>query len=89
MRWSTKEKLRALLAKRGMILLNYSEGVRGERLALVRSIKSETHMGIEEADKRARRKELTGLARPQYGVDVMLDEFTGTRPIEGVSDAGG
>jgi hypothetical protein len=61
------------------------DGEADERLKL----DLETHMGIEEADKRARRKELTGLARPQYGVDAMRDEFTGTRPIEGVSDADG
>jgi hypothetical protein len=61
------------------------DGEADERLKL----DLETHMGIEEADKRARRKALTGLARPQYGVDAMRDEFTGTRPIEGVSDADG
>jgi hypothetical protein len=61
------------------------DGEADERLKL----DLETHMGIEEADKRARRKELTGLARPQYGVDALRDEFTGTRPIEGVSDADG
>jgi hypothetical protein len=46
----------------------------------------DTHMGIDEAGKRAQRKGFTSLARPQYGVDTMKDEFSGTTPVEGVTD---
>jgi hypothetical protein len=46
------------------------------------------HMGIDEADKRAQRQGFVALAHPQRGVDAMAAEFSGTRPISGVLDAG-
>jgi hypothetical protein len=45
-------------------------------------------MGIDEADKRAQRQGFVALAHPQRGVDAMAAEFSGTRPISGVLDAG-
>jgi hypothetical protein len=44
-------------------------------------------LGIDEAGKRAQRRGLTELARPQHGVDTMAGEFTGTTPVEGVISA--
>ena len=48
----------------------------------------QTHMHIDEAENRARRRGLTDLARPQHGVDAMAGCFPGARPLPGVVDAG-
>ena len=47
----------------------------------------EQHMGIDETGNRRRREGFVKLAQPQYGVDEMAAEFTGTTPIPGVVDA--
>src|SRR3954465_12726546 len=39
---------------------------------------TERAMGIDEADKRAQRREFTELAHPQHGVDAMVADFAGT-----------
>jgi hypothetical protein len=45
-------------------------------------------MGIDVAEKREQRqKSLLQFARPQFGVDDMKDDFTGTTPVPGVVDA--
>jgi Protein of unknown function (DUF1264) len=49
----------------------------------------QSHMGIDEADKRAQRQPFTPLAHPQHGVDTLAGEFTNTKPVPGVTDAGG
>jgi hypothetical protein len=49
----------------------------------------QTHMHIDEAGNRARRRGLTDLAHPQHGVDAMAGCFPGARPLPGVVDAGG
>jgi hypothetical protein len=41
-------------------------------------------LGIEEADRRAKRAGLVEHARPQEGVDAMADRFSGTTPLPGV-----
>jgi uncharacterized protein DUF1264 len=46
-------------------------------------------IGIEEADRRSKRRGLTEKAHPQEGVDTMAGEFTDTRPLRGVVDARG
>jgi hypothetical protein len=43
-------------------------------------------MGLDDEERRERRRELTGLAHPQRGVDAMRDAFTGTTPVPGVVD---
>jgi hypothetical protein len=45
-------------------------------------------MGIDERAKRGQRRDLVALARPQRGVDTMAGEFSGTTPLDGVTDAG-
>ena len=44
--------------------------------------------GIDEAEKRRNRRDLVASAHPQHGVDALRDAFPGSRPIEGVVDAG-
>jgi hypothetical protein len=47
-------------------------------------------MGIDVAAKREQRqRDLVELARPQWGVDAMKDQFTGTTPVPGVRDVRG
>src|SRR3954451_20018062 len=48
----------------------------------------EEHMGVDEAAKRSQRADLVELAHPQRGVDAMAGEFSGTRRLPGVVDAG-
>jgi hypothetical protein len=43
-------------------------------------------MGLDPARKREQRRDLVGLAHPQYGVDAMRAQFTGTTPVPGVVD---
>ncbi|MGN6574276.1 MAG: OBAP family protein [Nocardioides sp.] len=44
-------------------------------------------MGLDVARKREKRQAaLRDLAHPQYGVDAMADDFTGTVPVPGVVD---
>jgi hypothetical protein len=43
-------------------------------------------MGLDTEAKRADRQSFLGLARPQYGVDAMKNDFTETTPIPGVLD---
>jgi hypothetical protein len=49
----------------------------------------QSHMGIDETDKRAQRESFVALAHPQHGVDLLAGEFAGTSPIAGVTDANG
>jgi hypothetical protein len=51
--------------------------------------RAERAIGIEEADRREKRRGLTGKAHPQHGVDAMADEFDATTPLSGVVDAHG
>lgn len=44
-------------------------------------------MRLDTAGKRDHRHDLVELARPQEGVDAMRDQFSGTRPVEGVAEA--
>jgi Protein of unknown function (DUF1264) len=60
-----------------------SDGEADERLKL----DLQQHMGFDEADKRARRRDLTDRAHPQHGVDAMAGEFDGTTPLPGVQEA--
>jgi hypothetical protein len=47
-------------------------------------------LGIDTAERRAARQDLVPLARPQAGVDALAGRFPRqTRPIPGVTDAGG
>jgi hypothetical protein len=43
-------------------------------------------MGLDTAAKRADRQSFLELARPQWGVDAMKDDFPDTMPIPGVTD---
>ncbi|MEV4618816.1 hypothetical protein AB0J74_08950 [Asanoa sp. NPDC049573] len=45
-----------------------------------------TAMNIDVARTRADRQSLLPLARPQWGVDDMKDDFTGTSEVPGVFD---
>ncbi|MDG4826242.1 OBAP family protein [Asanoa sp. WMMD1127] len=45
-----------------------------------------TAMNVDPEKKRAERQSLLELARPQWGVDDMKDDFTGTTPVPGVVD---
>lgn len=48
----------------------------------------QSHLGMDEEAKRAQRQGYVELAHPQWGVDEMAAEFTGTTSIPGVRDAG-
>lgn len=48
----------------------------------------QTHMKIDEAENRARRRSLADLAHPQHGVDAMAGCFPGATPLHGVVDSG-
>jgi hypothetical protein len=43
-------------------------------------------MGLDDEERRERRRDLVALAHPQRGVDTMRDDFTGTTPVPGVVD---
>jgi hypothetical protein len=43
-------------------------------------------MGLDTDAKRADRQSFLELARPQWGVDTMKDDFPGATPIPGVTD---
>lgn len=43
-------------------------------------------MGLDTEAKRADRQSFLDLARPQWGVDAMKDDFPGATPIPGVTD---
>jgi len=45
-------------------------------------------MGLDTAEARADRADLTAQARPQGGVDAVADMFTGATPLEGIADDG-
>lgn len=48
----------------------------------------DARLGIDTAQVRAERAALTGLARPQAGVDALRAHFPEATPIPGVADAG-
>lgn len=48
----------------------------------------ESSLGLDSAAKRETRAQLRSAARPQRGVDLLEDAFTGTTPVPGVQDAG-
>jgi hypothetical protein len=46
----------------------------------------QSHMGIDERERRERRRPFTDLAHPQHGVDAMAASFPGATPLAGVVD---
>ena len=48
----------------------------------------EEALGLNTAETRERRRDLTESAHPQRGVDLLEDDFTGTTPLDGVRDSG-
>lgn len=48
----------------------------------------DARMDVDTLARREARQHLVGLARPQFGVDVLRERFPMATPIAGVADAG-